>query len=257
MSTIADRLKNLYDNLVLANSVTNEFVEALPDCYEAVEEKGGTVPAQQTAANLSAAIESIPSAPAPTACYLYVKTTAATSITISKGYGGETWNLEEGDNYLSDDDRVITAIGGNSSDIIEIDISHSYVERLNQLQMPNLTKLTLGDNLISNNGNQNFRNTKISNIIYFGKKFSWYLGYQTFMDATVPKLHFWGDIVPQFQYTQSGAWTDIQPSMVYVGHGDSAEEDNLIKDNLVANSPSFAYWNNVGKLRTWYSYLNS
>jgi hypothetical protein len=46
--------------MVIANSVTNEFVEALPDCYEAVEEKGGTIPAEQTAANLPDAIESIP-----------------------------------------------------------------------------------------------------------------------------------------------------------------------------------------------------
>jgi hypothetical protein len=47
--------------MVIANSVTNEFVEALPDCYDAVEEKGGTLPAEQTAANLPDAIESIPS----------------------------------------------------------------------------------------------------------------------------------------------------------------------------------------------------
>lgn len=62
MSTIADRLLNLYNKMVIANSVTNEFVTALPDCYDAVEAKGGTLPAQQTAANLPQAIESIPEA---------------------------------------------------------------------------------------------------------------------------------------------------------------------------------------------------
>lgn len=62
MSTIAQRLLNLYNNMVIANSVTNEFTQALPDCYDAVEEKGGTLPAQQTAANLPAAISSIPAA---------------------------------------------------------------------------------------------------------------------------------------------------------------------------------------------------
>lgn len=61
MSTIADRLLNLYNKMVIANSVTNEFTQALPDCYEAVEAKGGTIPAEPTAANLPDAIESIPS----------------------------------------------------------------------------------------------------------------------------------------------------------------------------------------------------
>ena len=59
--TIAQRLRNLYDNMVIADSVTNEFVEALPDCYNAVKAKGGTIPAELTAANLPDAIESIPS----------------------------------------------------------------------------------------------------------------------------------------------------------------------------------------------------
>ena len=65
MSTIADRLKNLYDKMVIANSVTNEFTQALPDCYDAVEAKGGTLPAQETAANLPSAIASIPSGGSP------------------------------------------------------------------------------------------------------------------------------------------------------------------------------------------------
>jgi len=58
--TIAQKLKNLYDRLVVSLGIANQFVEALPDCYDAVEEKGGTLPAQQTATNLPTAIASIP-----------------------------------------------------------------------------------------------------------------------------------------------------------------------------------------------------
>lgn len=82
MSTIADRLRNLYDSMVIANSVTNEFVEALPDCYDAVEAKGGTLPAQQTAANLPDAIESIPSGGGDDVEILY-KTTDSSTISLT------------------------------------------------------------------------------------------------------------------------------------------------------------------------------
>lgn len=61
MPTIADKLKALYNNMVVANNTTNEFTQALPQCYDAVEAKGGTIPAQETAANLPTAIASIPS----------------------------------------------------------------------------------------------------------------------------------------------------------------------------------------------------
>lgn len=57
---IDNKLKAVYDKVALAIGTTNEFVTALPDCYDAVEAKGGTLPAQHTAANLPAAISSIP-----------------------------------------------------------------------------------------------------------------------------------------------------------------------------------------------------
>lgn len=58
--SISDLLKSLYDNLVLAVTTCNEFTSALPDCYDAVDAKGGTLPSEQTADNLASAIATIP-----------------------------------------------------------------------------------------------------------------------------------------------------------------------------------------------------
>lgn len=64
--TIAQRIKELYDNLVVALNTANEFITSLPNCYDAVEAKGGTIPAQPTADNLPQAILDIPATGLPT-----------------------------------------------------------------------------------------------------------------------------------------------------------------------------------------------
>lgn len=229
----------------------------LKDAYNTIVSKGGTLPVEQDMVHLNGAIESIPSVPAPSACYIYIKTDAPTTATIYHGGAAETWNLETGDNYLQDNNRTITSITASGSNILEIDLSHSAVVSFDNLSISSLTKLTLGDSIISNGGRQTLMYTKISNILYLGKSFSWWLGYQVFYNGTTPDLHFAGDIVPQFQYPESGQWTDINPPHVYVGHGDSKEEDDAILTNLVTNSSTFARWNALGKLTTWYSHINS